>query len=256
MEQGVVRGRGRDPTERGDLGGLPGGMKFLLGPPKDAWGQGGAAGPWVEGGGCFPVAQALAGRLVGSCAGPRAVLLRALGNWPRTHSSSLPSTSSTRLCQVWCLGAEQEPSSALSLWEGEQPGSQQVPLRTDLSDHSCLLGTSADDSLRRGQEGRGRPVWQAALQSESEPRGAQLGRWHVCVSAYYPSLPPAPAGLLGTAGAWAPGSPPGAHSWPPSCASRGVWKAPVLLCLPHQTRSPLTPETILPESLTLGNTRL
>lgn len=233
MGQGISRARGgRDPTECGDLRGLPGGKEILPGTSEGRWGQGRA-----QGGGQVSVPQVLAGRpeMGGElCQPPRAVPLQALGNWPRTCSSGCPSTVGPSVPGTVLRGRAGTRLSPVPVG-GEQPGSQQVALRSGPLPLFLLRGTSADDSLKRGAreslptcvEGHAAA---GAGAGAGEP-GWGLARLCLCL------LP-----LFTSCTCWPPGSPPGTHSWPPSCAFSGAGvSSPVDL-------GRLTPETMLPES--------
>lgn len=176
MGQGIGRARGgRDPTECGDLKGLPGGKEILPGISEGRWGQGRA-----QGGGQVSVPQVLAGRPeMGSelCQSPRAVPLQGLGNWPRTCSSGRPSTVGPSVPGTVLRGRAGTRLSPVPVG-GEQPGSQQVALRSGPLPLFLLRGTSADDSLKRGA-GESLPTGveggPCCSGSRSWSRGARLG---------------------------------------------------------------------------------
>lgn len=122
------------------------------------------------------VPQVLAGRGDELCQPTRVVSLRALANWPGTCSSSHPSTKLTHLHQARCLEAEQERGSALSLWEGEPPGSQQVPRRSGLLP-LCLPG-GPSLLMTHWREGRSECADCVEAGAQGSPAGTVL---HVCL---------------------------------------------------------------------------
>lgn len=121
------------------------------------------------------------------------------------------------------LGGRAGTQLTLSLW-GRGGAARKSAGATEDQDHSCLLDSLQGDRREDADLRGGHPAVGVGAP------GSPLGQRHGCVSASSPSLPSAPAGLPGTARAWAPGSHPGALSlasllclcWCVGCPGAGV----------------------------------